>query len=150
MRTVEDSPGAAVSFLSLVVLAGRPRFRPLVPSVALTFVAGLVALPLTEAFVVFLAGLTGVDLPLIELLVDRGAVAIASEVLLGLEDDAVGSTTFFCFLFAVVLAASAAAFALRLAGAMISTAFDDCLSKMCGGEIYVIFQISFTNASYRA
>lgn len=140
MRTVEEPPGAAVSFLSLVALAGRPRFRSLVLSVALTFVAGLVALPLTEAFVVFLVGLTGVDLPLIELLVDRGAVAIASEVLLGLEDDAVGSTIFFCFLFVVVLVASAAAFALRLAGAMISTAFDDCLSKMCGGEIYVIFR----------
>lgn len=117
-----EAPSDATASSSFVlVLAGLPRFRP---SVALTFAAGLiaalVAVSLTEAFVFFLAGLMGADFPPIELLVERGAAATASEVLLGLDDDAVGSTTFFCFLVIAVLVVSAAVFALRLAGAMIT------------------------------
>ena len=144
MRTGKLLSDVAV-FSSLVfVLAGLPRFRP---SVALTFVTVLVAVPLTEAFAVFLAGLTGVEFLLIELLVDRGAVAMASEVLLGRDDDAVGCTPFFCLLVAAVLVASAAVFALRLAGAMIFNALGNFLGNMCGSEVY---QIRLTNASYRA
>ena len=122
--------GAAASSLLVVVLAGLPRFRL---SVALTFVAVLVAdflaVPLSGSLTGFLAGLTGVDFPLIELLVERGAAATAREVLLGLDDDAVGSTTLFSLLVATVPATSAAVFALRLAGAMIANAFGGIVSK---------------------
>ena len=70
----------------------------------------------------FLADLTGLDFPLTELLVERGAAATAGEVLLGLDDDAVNFTSFFCLFVAAVPVASAAVLALRLAGAMISSA----------------------------
>ena len=120
---MEDPSDVAVFSLSVVVLAGLPRFRP---SVALTFVAALVADAIAvlfmETFVVFLAGLTVVQFPLMELLVERGVAASASEVLLGLDDDAVGSMTFFGRLGRTVLVASAAMLALRLAGAMIKIA----------------------------
>lgn len=136
MRMAEVPPGTAVSRSSFSFLAGLPRFRP---SVALTFVAvlvaGLFAVPLTEALVVFLPGLMGIDFPLVELLVERGAAATASEVLLGLDDDAVGSATFFCLFVAAVSVASAAAFALRLAGAMISTVVENIVSQMCDSEV---------------
>ena len=129
MRTVEAPSVAEVSCSSPVFLAGRPRFRP---SVALTFVAllvaGFFAIPLTEALVVVLVGLVGTGFPPVELLVERGAAASASEVLLGLDDDAVGSATFFCLFVAAVFVASAVALALRLAGAMISTALK---SNVC-------------------
>ena len=122
---MDGSSDLAVSSSFVVFLAGLPRFPP---SVALTFVAvlgaDLVAVPLTEIFVVFLAGPAGIDFSLIELLVERGAVANASEFLLGLDDDAVGSTTFFCLLVVAILAASAAVFALRLAGAMIANVMN--------------------------
>lgn len=131
MRTGKLPSDAAVISSLVFVLAGLPRFRPLV---ALTFVPVLVAVPLTEAFAVILA--TGVKFLLIELLVDRGAVAMASEVLLGLDDDAVGCTPCFCLLVAAVLVASAAVFALRLAGAMIFNALGNFLGNMCGSEVY--------------
>lgn len=131
MRRLEVLPGTAASSSTVVVLAGLPRFRP---SIALTFVAvfvaDLFAVSLAEPLIVLLAGLTGVDFPLIELLVERGAAASASEVLLGLDDDAVGSTTFFCLFVAAILVASAAVFALRFAGAMISTVLDGIVSKI--------------------
>lgn len=131
MRRLEVLPGTAASSSTVVVLAGLPRFRP---SIALTFVAvfvaDLFAVSLAEPLIVLLAGLTGVDFPLIELLVERGAAATASEVLLGLDDDAVGSTTFFCLFVAAVLVASVAVFTLRLAGAMISTVLDGIVSKI--------------------
>ena len=131
MRMAEAPSVAEVSCTSLVFL-GRPRFRL---SVALTFVAvsvaGFFAVSLTEALVLVLVGLVGTGFPPVELLVERGAAASASEVLLGLDDDAVGSATFFCLFVAAVLGASAVALALRLAGAMISTALEDIVSQIC-------------------
>lgn len=97
---------------------------------ALTFVGVVLAefftVPLTEALFLVLVGSLSVGFPLVELLVDRGAAAAASEILLGLDDDAVGSGTFFCLFVAAPLVASAATFALRLAGAMISSALKNC------------------------
>lgn len=126
MKTVEAPSVAEVSCSSSVFLAGRPRFRP---SVALTFVAvllaGFFAAPLTEALVVVFVGLVGTGFPPLELLVERGAAASPSEVLRGLDDEAVGSTTFFCLFVAAVFVASAVTLALRLAGAMISTALKN-------------------------
>ena len=131
MRTAEAPSVAEVSCSSLVLL-GRPRFRP---SAALTFVAvsvaGFFAVSLTEALVLVLVGLVGTGFPPVELLVERGAAASASKVLLGLDDDAVGSATFFCLFVAAVLGASTVALALRLAGAMISTALKDIVSRIC-------------------
>lgn len=127
---VDFSSGAVVSSSSVVVLVDFPRFRP---SVALTLVAVLgadfFAVPLPEAFAAFLAGLSGTEFPLIELLVERGAAASASDVLLGLDDDAVGSTTFFCLLVGVVLVLSAAVFALRFFGAIILFEVDSKVGK---------------------
>lgn len=65
---------------------------------------------------------------------ERGPLATASEVLLGLDDDAVGSMTFFCRLVVGVLVASAAVLALRLAGAMIKTALGRIVRKICDRE----------------
>lgn len=121
MRTVDVASGTAASSSSVFALVDFPRFRLLV---ALAFVAVLVtgffAFPSTEALVALLADFSGADFPLIELLVERGAAAEASEVLLGLDDDAVGSTAFFSLFVVAVPVASAAVVALRLAGAMIS------------------------------
>ena len=132
-----EVPSDATASSSLVAfLAGFSRFRL---SVALTFaaflVAALLAVSLTEALFVFLGGLTDVDFPLIELLIERGAAASASEVLLGLDDDAVDSTTFFCLLVAALLVASAAVFALRLAGAMSSIFLGTDISKLWHSEV---------------
>ena len=136
MRTAEAPSVADVSCSSPVFLAGRPRFRP---SVALIFVAVLVAgffaVPLTEALLVVLVGLVATGFPPVELLVERGAAASASEVLLGLDDDAVGSATFFCLFAAAVFVASAAAFTLRLTRAMISTTLKDIVSQICESEV---------------
>ena len=126
MRMVEVTSGSAASSSCLAVLACLPRFRPSVVLTSLAvLVADLVPVPLSGALVVtlvgFVAGLTSVDFPTFELLVERGAAATASEVLLGLDDDAVDSTTFFCLFVGAVLVASAAGFALRLAGAIASS-----------------------------
>ena len=136
METVEVSPVALASSSSSVFLAGRPRFRPLV---ALTFVAvvlaGIFAVPWTEALVLVSVGSLSVDFPLVELLVERGAATAASETLLGLDDDAVGSGTFFCLFFAALAVASAATFALRLAGAMIPIALKSNVGQKCDSEV---------------
>lgn len=133
METAEVCPVALVFSSSSDFLAGRPRFRP---SVALTFVAVVLAgFFATEALGLVLAGSRSVDFPLIELLVERGAAAAASEVLLGLDDDAVGSGTCFCLFFAALSVGSAATFALRLAGAMISTALKIVVSQKCDSEV---------------
>ena len=119
MTRVEVTSGSAASSSRLAVLACFPPFRPLVVLISLAvLVADLVSAPLTGTLVGFVAGLEGVDFPTFELLVERGAAASASEVLLGLDDDAVGSTAFFCLFVGAVLAPSAAGFALRLAGAI--------------------------------
>ena len=121
---MEVTSGSAASSSCLAVLTCFPRFRLSVVLTSLAvLVADLVPVPLTGALVVplvgFVAALVGVDFPTFELLVKRVAAASASEVLLGLDDDAVDSTTFFCLFVGVVFAASAAGFALRLAGAMV-------------------------------
>ena len=124
MTRVEVTSGSAASSSCLDVLACFPRFRPSVVLTSLAvLVADLVPVPLTGALVGFVAGLVGVDFPPFELLVERGAAASASKVLLGLDEDAVDSTTFFCLFVGAVLAPSAAGLALRLAGAM---AFPFC------------------------
>ena len=138
MRTVDVPPGAAASSSLVVVSAGLPRFRPSVALIVFAvLVPDLLAVPLAKALVVFLADLSDVDFPLIELLVERGAAATASEVLLGLDDDAVDSTFFFCLFVAAVFVASAAVFTLRLAGAMISTALSSIVSKICDSEVLI-------------
>ena len=115
----------------MLVLADFPPFRL---AVALTLGAALgaefFAAPLTKALVAFLVGGSGADLPLVELLVERGAAASESEVLLGLEDDAVGSRFFFCLFGAAVLVLSTAVLALRLAGAMITDALESSASEI--------------------
>ena len=120
-----------VSSSEMLVLADFPRFRL---AVALTLGAALGAVffaaPLTEALVAFLVGGSGADFPLIELLVERGAAASESEVLLGLDDDAVGSKIFFCLFGAAVPVLSAAVLALRLAGAMITDAIESSASEI--------------------
>ena len=130
--TVEFCPGAVVSASLVVSLADFPRFRL---SIVLTFVVVLVAdffaISLFEALFAFVVCSLATDFPLIELLVERGAAASVSEVLLGLDDDAVGSMTFFCLFVAAVPVALAAVSALRLAGAMILIALGSFVSKRC-------------------
>ena len=170
MRTVEVPPGAAASSSVVTCFAGLPRFRlPVASTFVAVLGADLVAVSLVEAFVVvfavltgvdfplvktfavFFAVLTGVDFPLVEALVERGASATASEVLLGLEDDAVVSMIFFCLFVAVVLGPSASAPALRFPGAMILAGLVDVASKRC--ECVSINSISDQiqrNSGYRA
>ena len=135
-ETLDFSLGAEASSSSVVVLADFPRFRLLVASTLVAvLVAVFFAVLLTEVLVAFLLGLSGTGFPLIELLVERGAAASASEVLLGLDDDAVGSMTFFGLFVAGASVLSAVVFALRLAGAMVSVAIEYSVSKTCDSEV---------------
>lgn len=99
-------------------------FRPLVALVESVF-SGV---PFTEVLVFFTglrggpaAFLTADEVPLRELRVDLGVgVVAASEVRLGLDEEAVLSTAFFCRLVEVGAVVSAAPVALRFAGAISS------------------------------
>lgn len=138
MTTLDFTSGVVPSSSSVALLAAFLRFRPPVGiTFAAIFSAGFFASPLTEALAVFLDCFTGVDFSLIELLVERGAAAIAREVLLGLDDDAVGSATFFCLFVVAVIVASAAELALRFAGAMISTALNNYCEQNVGRQNYL-------------
>ena len=111
----------------MLVLVDFPRFRL---AVALTLGAKVFTSPLTEALVAFLVGGSDADFPLVELLVERGDAASESEVLLGLDDDAVGSLIFFCLFGAAVPVLSAAVLPLRLAGVMITDAIESSVSEI--------------------
>ena len=123
--------GAVVSSPWILVLVDFPPFRL---AVALTLDAALgadlFAAPLTKALVAFLVGGSDAYFSLVELLVERGAAASESEVLDGLDDDAVGSKSFFCLFGAAVPVLSAAVLALRLAGAMITDALESSASEI--------------------